>query len=157
LTNYLIKLNMTILTEKTELQRLMQTYFEMYSAEESRSELNSLLQAWINSDTEMANSNIEIANKVFFVSNLTSLITKVADLDFHTQLVIDERSETLLFFCELFDEFGPEYPKELLMQALQSWIYSDDYSGRPLARIADAVTVFSLIGKLVSKLEALLM
>jgi len=122
-------------------------YFECHSFDETSQGLTDLLQAWISPDEDIVRSNIAIANQVFFVANLSKLIIKIDKVKDIQDLVISD----------FFDKFSWDYITDLLMEALQAWIYPYDYGTRSMVRVADAVSAFALIGKLVYHIEAIKM
>jgi len=138
-----------------EFKEALSKYFASHSFDETSVALSDLLQAWISPDIESTHSNIAIADQVFFVHNLSAFIFKVAAIDLAGQLGIDDTSEERIFILEFFDSFGWDYPTELLMEALQSWLCPDQYGNQSLKRIADVVSTFSMLEKLIRTLEAL--
>jgi hypothetical protein len=132
---------------------LLSNQFETQSAEETIEMLSVLLQSWISPDAGANPNNLDISNMVFSVTNLNTFILKLAGLHFNNHLCIDEKSETRLLISKFFDSFGFDYPTERLLEALHSWIYFDEYHSIDLKKVADVVSLFGEIGKLVQKLE----
>jgi hypothetical protein len=129
---------------RAEFQTTLLIYLESHSAEETQELLTDLLQGWVNPERLTGPDNMDIANMVFFVSNLTIMVRKVSAFKGLAGHVTD-----------LIEALPPEYVEELLNEVLQAWICPCPYTCRSLERIADAVSAFRLLTKLVTKLECI--
>ena len=128
---------------------VLTNYFEMHPAKETEDSLNDLLQDWICPDTQSERTRMQIANQVFFVYNISAFIRKVAEWDFKVQ-ESGKMTERRLFILTFFDQFGYEYPQEVFHEMLQSWILPRSNSNNDPKTVADAVSMFIQLVKLIN-------